>query len=650
MNSTGTIHAVATGSTATDQVALPSGFDESAVIRAILEGTATKTGTEFFDALARHLADALGVDGAWVTEYLEKENRLRAFSFWFRDRYVSDYEYDIRGTPCEAVIRNKCLVHYPENIIALFPEDPDLPAFGAVSYMGAPLVDGDGAVLGHLAVLDTKPLRLIPRVEALFRIFGARAGAELQRLRSEELIRRKEEKLSRLVDSAMDAILELEADFTVTRVNPSAVRTLGAEAERIVGSDFRRFLAGESNAKLERLTRRLQQEGHQSCWIPDGLRALRADGSEFPAEASLSRFSAGGRSYFTVILRSVHDRMEAERRIEYLQQEILDLLDCEQILGNSRPVVELLESIRQVAPTDSTVLICGETGTGKELVARAIHANSRRSGKPLIKVNCAAIPASLMESEFFGHEKGAFTGATQRREGRFALADNGTLFLDEVGELPVDLQAKLLRVLQEGEFEPVGSSRTRTVNVRVIAATNRELREQIRAGTFREDLYYRLHVFPVLVPPLRERGADIDLLAEAFLRKCCRKTGRHSLRLTDEGIRRLHSYSWPGNVRELQNVIERAVITARGDQLNLDQVLPLPAIELQKRPTEPVAEPPDKLLTEREMRDLEKRNLIRALEAAGWRIAGTEGAARSLGMPPSTLSSRMKALGIKRPD
>jgi len=301
----------------------------------------------------------------------------------------------------------------------------------------------------------------------------------------------------------------------------------------------------------------------------------------------------------------------------------------------------VLRAVKQVAATDASVLVSGETGTGKELVARAIHAASSRRNRPLIKVNCAAIPATLVESEFFGHEKGAFTGATQRRDGRFALADGGTIFLDEVGELPADLQAKLLRVLQEGEFEPVGSSRTRRVDVRVIAATNRDLVQAVRDGRFREDLYYRLNVFPIDVPALRERGDDVIVLARSFAARIAQRMGRTIEPLASEDLACLRAYGWPGNVRELQNVVERAVITSIGGRLAVRRFLPQLAPPPPARPTV--------VRTVRDLEQLERESILAALEASTWQIAGDGGAADRLGTKPSTLRSRMKALGIIRP-
>jgi transcriptional regulator with GAF, ATPase, and Fis domain len=323
------------------------------------------------------------------------------------------------------------------------------------------------------------------------------------------------------------------------------------------------------------------------------------------------------------------------------------LVGADEIIGGSAALRRVLADVHQVAVTDATVLILGETGTGKELIARAIHLASRRRDKPLIKVNCAAIPATLIESEFFGHEQGAFTGATKKRDGRFALAHGGTIFLDEVSELPLELQSKLLRVLQEGEFEPVGSAHTRKVDARVIAATNRDLAQAVHDGKFREDLYYRLNVFPISLPALRERREDIGMLAAAFAQKFAKRLGRSLEPLSRDCLRRLEAYNWPGNVRELQNIIERAVITSSDGKLNLDRALPetvnLPYI----MPADDSAAA-KRVRTAKELEELERQNLIAALESADWKVAGGNGAAQLLGIKPTTLSSRMKALGIER--
>jgi PAS domain S-box-containing protein len=634
----------------------PSEVD--AALRRILEGTASSTGEAFFPALVENLAAALGTHGAWVTEYLPEHDRLRALAFRLGDRWLEDYEHDVPNTPCEVVVREHRLVHYPDRILDLYPHEEDLRTMGAVSYLGVPLLDEGGAVMGHLAVLDRQPLPSEPRMLAVFQIFAARAAAELRRLHAERAVREREEKLGRLFAGAMDAIVELDHALRVTQVNPAAETVFGAKTDALLHRDFGALLAQDSRAELARRVAELDARplGSRALWFPGGLTLTRAGGETFAAEATLSRSDLRGATFYTLILRDVNDRLEAERKIEslaaeaeYLREEIGALVRESEILGDSPALRRALADTTLVAGADSTVLITGETGTGKELFARAIHRASPRRERPLVKVNCAAIPSSLMESEFFGHERGAFTGATQRRVGRFALADRGTLFLDEVGELPLDLQAKLLRVLQEGEFEPVGSSKTVKVDVRIVAATNRDLAAEVQAGRFREDLYYRLSVFPLRLPPLRERPEDVVRLAEAFAERIGRRLGRVFAPLTPECVRRLTAYPWPGNVRELENVIERAAVTALGGRLNLERALPeLPSNPAPASQLRDVAGE-DRVLSAAELLDLERRNIVRALDTASWRIAGEGGAAALLGMPASTLSSRMKALGIKRP-
>jgi PAS domain S-box-containing protein len=626
-------------------------------LRSILQGTATETGQGFFAALVQNLAQALGTHGAWVTEYFPEKRRLRALAFWMDGMWVKDYEVDIAGTACEQVIDTAKLVHFPDRILDLFPHSQDIKTTGAVSYMGVPLQDTDDRILGHLAVIDRRPIPEEPRVYAIFQIFAARAAAELQRLRAEAEVREREEKVGRLLSSAMDAIIELDDRLHITRVNPATEKVFRCRADKMTRQDFRRFVSQEDAGRLLRLIAELdgRPEGQQSRWIPGGLTARCPEGDSFPAEATLSRFELHHRRFTTLILRNVHDRVEAEQKIqsltvetELLREELQALHHDEALIGESQSLRRVLRDIGQVAKTDATVLILGETGTGKELVARAIHAAGARSARPLITVNCAAIPATLIESELFGHEAGAFTGATRKREGRFALADKGTIFLDEIGELPLDLQAKLLRVLQEGEFDPVGSTSTRKVNVRVLAATNRDLATSVREGTFREDLFYRLNVFPLRVPPLRERGDDVVRLASAFARRFAAKMGRTLAPLTADSARLLTSYSWPGNVRELQNVIERAVITATDGRLNLDRALP-EASPAHLPPSEDSTPSSGRIQTAKELEQLERTNILRALDAAKWKVSGEKGAATLLGMNASTLSSRMKVLKIEKP-
>jgi transcriptional regulator with GAF, ATPase, and Fis domain len=339
---------------------------------------------------------------------------------------------------------------------------------------------------------------------------------------------------------------------------------------------------------------------------------------------------------------ALREKLELEN--EYLREEVTQTGVFGELIGQSPALSTVARQIELVAPTDSSVLILGESGTGKELVAREIHRRSKRAAKPLIKVNCAAVPRELYESEFFGHTKGSFTGALRDRAGRFELANDGTLFLDEIGEIPLELQAKLLRILQEGELERVGDDRTRKVNVRVVAATNRNLKSEVDAGRFRQDLYYRLSVFPVELPPLRARAEDIPLLADHFLELSARKMGRSKPKLTLAGVRELERYKWPGNVRELQHVIERAIITAHGGRLTIE--LPDGA-DLKAEPADASAGV-TRIMTDAELRKLEADNIGAALKATGGKVYGPDGAARLLGVKPTTLASRMKALGLVR--
>jgi len=349
-------------------------------------------------------------------------------------------------------------------------------------------------------------------------------------------------------------------------------------------------------------------------------------------------------------VRRLRDQLAAENA--YLQEEIRSEHNFQEIVGNSQPLRHVLSQVTQVASTDATVLIYGETGTGKELIARAIHARSERRGRPLVKVNCGAISAGLVESELFGHVKGAFTGAIQRRTGRFELANGGTLFLDEVSELPLDTQVKLLRVLQEGEFEPLGSSHSLRVDVRIITACNVDLAGAVAAGKFRSDLFYRLNVFPVKVPPLRERGSDVRELALFFVTSFARKFGKRIESVSEETLKRLSDYAWPGNIRELQNIIERAVILCSGSVFRLDQDL-VPAVNTaetmksQCLPTLPAvkADPSTPPIT---LEEAERQHILSVLEHAKGVIDGPNGAAKILDMHPNTLRSRMKKLGIQR--
>ena len=364
------------------------------------------------------------------------------------------------------------------------------------------------------------------------------------------------------------------------------------------------------------------------------LRAFRAGAVDyvtkpFQTEELLARVGT-----HISLRREIEAHRKSKSTIQYLVEEIG--AERRSMVGDSPALRRVLDQVAQVAPTDSTVLIQGETGTGKELVARAIHEAGARRERPLVKLNCAALPRELVESELFGHEKGAFTGAFQQRRGRFELADGGTLFLDEVGELPLDTQAKLLRVLQEREFERVGGTRTLKVDVRLVAATNRDLHSQVAAGRFRADLFYRLNVFPIPVPPLRERRGDIPGLLQHFAAKTARKLGRPLNGIAPAFIASARTYDWPGNIRELENMVERAMVMSRGDLLD-GTVLP------------PAASPgPTPSAVEGTLEEVERAHIRRVLEGARWIIEGERGAARILGLNPSTLRGRLRKLGIRK--
>ena len=339
-------------------------------------------------------------------------------------------------------------------------------------------------------------------------------------------------------------------------------------------------------------------------------------------------------------------KKELELENEYLQQEVKNAHAVGGIVGESAAMRRVLEQISLVAPTDSAVLILGESGTGKELIARAIHEQSQRRGRAMVLVNCGAIPRDLFESEFFGHVKGAFTGAANDRVGRFQLADRATLFLDEVAEIPFELQSKLLRVLQEGTFERIGEAHTRKVDVRIIAATNCDLEERVREGRFREDLYYRLNVFPITASPLRERPEDIPALAATCLENVCRRMSVPPPKLTKSHVQMLQAYDWPGNVRELQNIVERAVISRRSGKLKFE--LPtVPLLHQHKKASSSGMTTGTRVLDYDELTRIERDNLVAALEETRWRIGGPGGTAELLGLNPSTLRSRIKAMGIK---
>ena len=477
-----------------------------------------------------------------------------------------------------------------------------------------------------------------------------------------------------ILDSAGEGILGTDIQGKATFVNSDAASLLGRSLNDVIGIDvltlFKRstVIGSDSESDVGPLEDALANGNARRL---EEAVVLRRDGSEVPVELTCTPVRDGSDlAGVVVVFRDISKRKRHEQslrtalaenerlkqRVEaenvYLREELHGNYEFREVVARSDAIAQVLRQVGMVAPTDANVLVTGESGTGKELIARAIHDLSARKARPFIKVNCAAIPRDLFESEFFGHVRGAFTGAHSNRTGRFELANGGTLFLDEIGELPLELQTKLLGVLQEGRFERVGDGKSLSVDVRVIAATNRDLEVEITAKRFRLDLFYRLNIFPIVVPPLRERSEDIVPLAEYFLRSTSRRLKRGNLQLSEEHHRQLRAYDWPGNVREMQNVIERAVILVRdGQQLRFDVASRLPASgdavdPIQAFSDQAVSNQVMPVERERQRRERDIRNIENALRHTRGRIAGPGGAAELLGVKPSTLRSRIKVYGI----
>ncbi len=469
-----------------------------------------------------------------------------------------------------------------------------------------------------------------------------------------------------ILESAGEGVYGVDLDGRTTFVNPAAERMTGYSSKEMIGNCQHKLTHhskpdGSPYSNLECPIYAAFKDGkihrvsNEVFW--------RKDGTSFPVEyVSTPIWENLKLRGAVIVFKDISERKQAEEEIQclrrqlelenaYLNEEVLEAKAYGEIVGSSPALESILRQIEMVGPTDASVLITGESGTGKELVAREIHNRSNRSQRTMIKVNCASIPKELYESEFFGHVKGAFTGAIKDRAGRFQLADGGTLFLDEIGEVPLDLQSKLLRVLQEGTFERIGDEKTQKVNVRIIAATNRSLKEEVETKRFREDLYYRLNVFPIEVPPLRKRKDDIPMLAANFLELAAKNLNVPLPKLTQANVIELKTYDWPGNIRELQNVIERAVITSRSGKVSFDlgngrKTNGGRGKEARQR----AADEATSILTEAEMKLRDRENLLNALNQCGWKITGANGAAELLAMKPTTLHSKIKKLGLTKPN
>ena len=530
------------------------------------------------------------------------------------------------------------VAYHPEDLERLLNEFQSIVASGAPGEMEARLRRFDGEYRWFL-------IRAAPLSDETGKIvywYGSSTDIE-DRKRAEEKLRQEERELRRITDAIPQTIVIQDPDGSPIYANQAVLDYTGLTLEDVTTSDFRARIFHPED--LERL--REERQAALSRGVPFEIeqRALRHDGQYrwflirynpfHDEQGRLVRWYATG--------TDIEDRKRAEDRTRNenvaLREEIDRSSMFEEIVGVSAALRPVLAQVAKVAPTDSTVLIAGETGTGKELIARAVHKRSHRSARAFIRVNCAAISPSLITSELFGHEKGAFTGALQRRIGRFEAADGGTIFLDEIGDLSIEAQIALLRVLQEREFERVGSSQPLAVDVRVLVATNRDLKSAVDAATFREDLFYRLNVFPIHLPSLRERVDDIPLLVEYFIDRYAKKAGKNFSNITNKTLQLCQAYDWPGNIRELQNVIERAVILCDGETFSVDEAW-------LKRASSPESDPGVPFVTT--LVERERQMIETALAQCQGRVSGANGAAKKLGIPRQTLDARIASLGIDK--
>ncbi len=624
---------------------------EEELLRTISEATSGLVGQDFFEALTRYVTLSLGIKTCIITECTDiDKTRVRTLSYSKNNQREENIEYDVEGTPCKLVMEGKgAPVFISAGCDKAYPAEA-----GYESYVAVPIYSpASGDVIGHIAALDDEPMQNEMNQTSILKIFAARAGAEIDRIKAEEklkianselekLLAESEERFKDLFEEAPIAYVHEGLDSKFIKANRAAMRTLGIRPDQIEGTYGASFIPDTPDAQ-RRLKEAFDSIGRGVDTSGVVLELRRKDNGKPIWIQWWSNPDVGGqftRTMFIditdkILMEQEQARLQAQN--QYLQEEIKHNHNFEEIVSKSKNFHKILQKIEQVASTDATVLIMGESGTGKELLARAIHNISNRSKKPLIKINCATLPANLIESELFGHERGAFTGAMERKIGRFELADGGTIFLDEIGELPIELQAKLLRVLQEGEFERLGNPKTMKVNVRVIAATNRNLEEAITKKEFREDLFYRLNVFPIVSPPLRDRKEDIPLLVKHFINKYEGKMGKQINSVPAKVIDALMLYNWPGNIRELENLVERALILCPGNTLEYGDWIP--AAKLTTNNGKAALHKLD---------DVEREHIIAVLEKTNWKVSGEKGAAKILGLNPTTLEARMKKMGIER--
>lgn len=618
-----------------------------------------------FDHIAELAAGVFRVPIALIS--LVDQDRI-----WFKSHHgIDDLEVGREAGLCASAILAPEIYHVHDAAHDPRAQHNPLVAgtFGVRFYAAAPLRTGDGFNLGTLSVIDRVPRELAPAEAEMLKGLAALVMDQMelrlaahkvaeqvehnlgeQLRQANEALRQSEERFRDLFDEAPIAYVHEGLDSRLIQANHTAMRILGLKPEEVAGT-FGKSLVPERPEAQRRLREALKSIGQGTDTSGVVLELRRKDNGKPVWVQWWSRPAAGG-DYTRTMFIDITDRvlMEQEQtRLQdqnaYLWEEIRSGQHFGDLIGESPGLRKVKQQIQLVAPTDVSVLVTGESGTGKERVARAVHDHSARKSRALIRLNCSAVPEALFESEFFGHVKGSFTGALKDKPGRFELADGGTLFLDEIGEVPLAMQAKLLRVLQEQELERVGDTRTRKVNVRIIAATNRDLKKEVDAGRFRQDLFYRLSVFPIEVPPLRERRDDIPPLVGYFLEQSARRLNRPAPTISQAAMSQLTAYDWPGNVRELQNTVERAIILSRGGPLRFD-LSESNATDIFPAHTQAVSN--TAFITRDELKRRERDGIAAALKQTGGKIFGPGGAAELLGMKPTTLASRVTALKLKR--
>ncbi len=607
-------------------------------IATLVQRVRADSSENFFNSMAIQLAKCLEADYTIIGELIEGEEwKVRTIGVRDHGLIAENFTYDLVHTPSEAVMRQGAC-SYAAGVSEMFPKDLRLKQMNIEGYAGTPLLDSQGRAIGIMVAAYTRPLANAKFAEMILQLFSTRTAAEIERKRTEEALRQSEERFRVALKHSPIAVFSQDRDLRYTWMYNSQLPLPASELGKTVGEIFEPAEA----ARITEVRRRVLETGvgaRDEMQVTFGGRKQYLSTTIEPVlDSAGAVIGITGASMDVTELREMSEALrEAKKKLTeeklYLEQEINTELGFGDIIGHSKALEAVMENVGKVAAIDATVLLLGETGTGKELVARAVHWLSLRTGNSFIKLNCAAIPTGLLESELFGHEKGAFTGAVSKKIGRLELADKGTLFLDEIGEISLALQPKLLRVLQDQEFERLGGTQTLKVDFRLIAATNRDLADAVRQNEFRSDLYYRLNVFPIRVPPLRERREDIRLLAEHFVQKFARRMKKSITSIPKRTMDALMGWEWPGNVRELENFIERSVILTQGS------VLVSPLSELQAISTE------EKSVDE-SLEAAGREHILRALRESHGQISGVGGAAMRLGLKRTTLQSKLKHLGI----